>query len=102
MIFGVLAPILWVLLGLFTIWFLFKAKTYHPLSLDDLALTWRLHKQKVECKSNRIKQLLRNNDNVVGFVCGCGFTFKQERLITQDVPKLTFIGSKPAGNTIKS
>ena len=96
MIQGILVPILWISLGIFTIRFLFKAKTFQPLSLDDLALTWKLHKQKNKCKSKHIKELLRNKNEVIGFKCECGYEFKQERLITQDIHKPAFFNLKPS------
>jgi hypothetical protein len=53
------------------------------LTLDDLALTWKLHKHQSGCKSSRIHDLLVRNDEVVGFKCECGHEFLQKRLITQ-------------------
>lgn len=82
-----LVPIVWIALLIFTIWFLFKAETDQPLSLDDLALSWRLHKQHNNCKTDRIKQLIKVNDEVVGFKCECGYEFRQKRLVSQSLPK---------------
>ena len=73
----------WLILGAYSLWFLFKAKTLHPLTIDDLALTWKLHKQQTGCKSSRIHSLLMKDDEVVGFKCNCGYKFIQQRLITQ-------------------
>ena len=36
----------WIVLVVYVFWFLFKAKTVQPLTLDDLALTWKVHKQE--------------------------------------------------------
>jgi hypothetical protein len=77
----------WFILGAYSSWFLFKAKTYQPLTLDDLALTWKLHKQHAGCKASRIHSLLTKNDKVVGFKCECGHEYLQKRLITQKVRK---------------
>lgn len=76
----------WFILGAYSFWFFFKAKTFQSLTLEDLALTWKLHKQQTGCKSSRIHSLLIKNDEVVGFKCGCGYEFLQKRLITQKVP----------------
>jgi len=64
-------------------WFLFKAKTVQPLTLDDLALTWKVHKQQKGCNASRIHSLIKENDEIVGFRCECGYEFIQKRLISQ-------------------
>ena len=97
MIETILVPIFWILLGVLTIWFLFFAQTTHPMSLDDLALTWRLHKQRTNCKSGQINQLLNEKEEVVGFRCKCGFEFKQKRLITQKIRCPSILKRIPLG-----
>jgi len=72
-----------LILGGYSLWFFFKAKTFQSLTLDDLALTWKMHKQKTECKAANIHTLLLRNNEVVGFKCECGNEFLQKRLITQ-------------------
>lgn len=74
---------IWAALGVYILWFFFKAKTVQPLTIDDLALTWKLHKQQSGCKSTRIHGLIKDNDEIVGFKCDCGYKFIQKRLITQ-------------------
>jgi len=76
----------WLVLGAYSFWFFFKAKTFQPLTLDDLALTWKLHKLQTGCRASRIQRLLLKNGEVVGFKCDCGYEFQQKRLITQKVP----------------
>jgi len=80
----------WVALSVYVVWFFFKAKTVQPLTIDDLALTWKLHKQKSGYKSSRIHGLIKENDEIVGFKCDCGYKFIQKRLITQRSTKTTF------------
>ena len=75
----------WLLLGAYAIWFVSKAKTFQPLTLDELALAWRLHKCEAKCEASRIHDLLVRGDEVVGFKCDCGYKFLQKRLITQKV-----------------
>ena len=76
----------WFLLGAYGAWFLFKAKEFVPLTLDELALAWKLHKQSTGCKEPRIRDLLvTKNGEVVGFTCDCGHKLLQKRLITQGV-----------------
>jgi len=75
----------WLALVAYAMWFLFRAKTFQPLTLDDLALMWKLHKQNTGCTASRINSMLKNDDDVVGFKCDCGYEFLQKRLITQRV-----------------
>jgi hypothetical protein len=75
----------WLALVAYALWFLFRAKTFQPLTLDDLALMWKLHKQTTGCTASRINSMLKNDDEVVGFKCDCGYEFLQKRLITQRV-----------------
>ena len=83
----------WTALGVYAVWFFFKAKTVQPLTIDDLALTWKLHKQQSGCKSSRIHGLIKENDEIVGFKCDCGHEFIQKRLITQRSMDRTFYGT---------
>ena len=75
----------WFLLGAYACWFVSKAKTFQPLTSNELALTWRLHKHEAQCKASSIHELLVRNDEIVGFKCDCGYKFLQKRLITQKV-----------------
>lgn len=77
----------WLALVVYCFWYFFLAKTFQPLTLDDLALMWRLHKLQTGCKASRIHSLLERNNEVVGFKCECGYEFQQKRLITQKVSK---------------
>jgi hypothetical protein len=73
----------WTGLVFYVLWFFFRAKTVQPLTIDDLALTWKVHKQQSGCNSSRIHGLIKENDEIVGFKCDCGYEFIQKRLITQ-------------------
>jgi hypothetical protein len=77
----------WLALAVYCFWYFFLAKTFQPLTLEDLALMWRLHKLQAGCKASRIHSLIERNSEVVGFKCECGFEFQQKRLITQKVRK---------------
>jgi hypothetical protein len=78
----------WLSLTVYTFWYLFKAETLQPLTLDDLALTWRFHKQQTGCIASRLNSLITKDDEIVGFKCDCGYEFQQKRLISQAVPRL--------------
>jgi len=82
---------LWFILGAYSLWFFSKAKTFQPLTLNNLALTWKLHRQQTGCTASRIHSLLTKNNEVVGFKCECGYEFLQKRLITQKVHTYTQI-----------
>ena len=73
----------WLALVAYVLWFLFRAKTVQPLTLDDLALTWKVHKKQKGCNASRIHSLIKENDEVIGFRCECGYEFIQKRLISQ-------------------
>ena len=75
----------WLTLGAYTMWYLFKAKSFQALTLDNLALTWKLHKQRSNCKGSNIQSLLTKHGEVVGYQCECGHKFLQERLVSQKV-----------------
>lgn len=73
----------WLAFGAYLLWFFFKAKTVQPLTLDDLALTWKVHKQQNGCNASRIHGLIKGDNEIIGFKCECGYEFIQKRLITQ-------------------
>jgi len=79
----------WLALGAYVFWYIVKAKNFQPMTMDDLALTWKLHKHQAGCKSSCIHDLLVRNDEVVGFRCECGHEFLQKRLITQKAKIIT-------------
>jgi len=84
-----LALCFWVALTAYVLWFLFRAKTVQPLTLDDLALAWKLHKQKTGCKASNIHTLLVKNNEAAGFRCECGYDYLQKRLISQKIRSYT-------------
>lgn len=77
----------WLTLTVYTVWYLFKAKTYQPLTIEDLALTWQFHKTQTGCTASRLSNLTTRKNEVIGFRCDCGYEFQQKRLVTQNVPK---------------
>lgn len=84
---GFLVWVFWLVLGGYGFWFFFRAETFQFLTLDDLALTWRLHKKESGCRASRIYSLITKNGVVVRFRCDCGYEFIQKRLITQTTHK---------------
>lgn len=59
------------------------------MTLDDLALMWKAHKQKTVCNASYIETLLLKNNEVVGYKCSCGKSYHQKRLITQRTKIIT-------------
>jgi hypothetical protein len=92
----------WLSFAAYCSWYFFKAKTFQPLTLDDLALTWRMHKQQTSCTASRLHSLLTRNNEVVGFKCECGYEFKQKRLITQKARKPQGFNGNLPHHTFKS
>jgi len=80
---GLILWVFWFIFGAYSFWFFTHAKTFQPITLDQLALTWKLHKQQTGCKASRIHSILTKNDDAVGYTCDCGYEFIQKRLITQ-------------------
>jgi hypothetical protein len=76
---------MWFLLGAYALWFVSKAKTFQPLTLDELAVAWKLHKREADCNASQIHDLLVRKNEVVGFKCDCGYEWLQKRPITQKV-----------------
>jgi hypothetical protein len=87
MLVGFLIVGFWVALAVYCFLYFFIAKTAQPLTLDELALIWRMHKQQTGCTSSRIHSLIESKNEVIGFRCDCGYEFKQKRLITQRISK---------------
>ena len=80
---------MWLSFVAYMLWYVFRAKEFQPLTLDDLGLLWRIHKHQTGCKASRLRDLLVKNGEVVGFNCDCGHHYLQKRLITQKIhPRL--------------
>lgn len=77
---------IWLSFVTYALWYMFRAKEFRPLTLDDLALLWRIHKHQAGCTASRLHDLLVKNNEVVGFTCDCGHHYLQKRLITQRIP----------------
>ena len=76
---------LWIALGAYVLWYFFGAKTIQPLSLDALAITWKLHKKQTGCSASHVNTILVKKNTVVGFKCECGYDYMQKRLIAQKI-----------------
>ena len=57
----------WLSFLAYTLWYMFRAKEFRPLTLDDLALLWRIHKHQTGCRASRLHDLLVKNDEEAPF-----------------------------------
>ncbi len=81
--FDLLVWAFWFIFGIYIFWYFTQAKTVQSITLDQLALTWKLHKQQTGCEASRLNSILTRNKEAVGYKCDCGYEFIQKRLITQ-------------------
>jgi hypothetical protein len=83
----VLMWFLWVLMGGYSLWFLTRAKKSQALTLDELVMLWRIHKQQARCKAplSKLEPILNpRSSDFSGFRCACGFRYVSKRLIIQN------------------
>jgi hypothetical protein len=76
----------WFLFGGYCFWFFTMAKRSEPLTLDDLVIVWKVHKQQSGCGApiSRLKPIMHDHsDEFSGFRCECGYQYLSKRLITQ-------------------
>ncbi|PVX23675.1 MAG: hypothetical protein CW691_09960 [Candidatus Bathyarchaeum sp.] len=83
----VLITCIWSALLIYSVWFFFSAKTVQPLTLNEFALKYKLHKQKTKCNARRIQIIFTKNKEIVGFKCECGHNYIQKRLLSQKISK---------------
>jgi hypothetical protein len=74
-------------LGGYSTWQFFQTEIMQPLSLEDLALVYKLHKKQAKCPTQRVHTLLIKNKGIVGFRCDCGYTYVQKRPRFQRINK---------------
>jgi hypothetical protein len=74
----VLMAAFWFTLGLYSFWFVTRAKRSQPLTLDELVILWKIHKQQARCNAplSRVKPVLDSHSNEFsGFRCECGYQY---------------------------
>jgi len=82
----VLMWILWLVFGAYSFWFLTWAKKSQPLTLDELVILWKIHKQQARCNAplSRVEPIMDSRSNEFsGFRCECGYQYLSKRLIVQ-------------------
>ena len=82
----VLMAAFWFTLGLYSFWFVTQAKRSQPLTLDELVILWKMHKQEARCNAplSRVKPVLDSRSNEFsGFRCECGYQYLSKRPIVQ-------------------
>jgi hypothetical protein len=82
----VLMWVFWFLLGAYSIWFLTRAEKSQALTLDELVMLWKIHKQQARCSAplSRVEPVVDpRSKEFSGFKCGCGYRYLSKRLIVQ-------------------
>jgi len=76
----ILIPILWASFTAFATWCFTSAKKCAPLTLTEVRILWKIHKQNVQCKGKKWRKIVHKN-RIIGFECGCGYKHVQKRPI---------------------
>jgi hypothetical protein len=82
----VLMLIFWFLLGIYSFWFVTRAKRSQPMTLDELVMLWKIHKQQTRCNTplSSVNPIIDPRSNEFsGFRCDCGYQYQSKRLIVQ-------------------
>lgn len=82
----VLVWIFWLTFGGYAFWFLTRAKRSEPMTLDELVILWKIHKQQAECRVpiSKVKPIVATGlDEFSGFRCECGYEYLSKRPIIQ-------------------
>lgn len=77
---------LWFMFGAYSVWFFTKAKKLQPLTLDELVILWKIHKQQEGCNAplSKVEPLVNpRTSEFSGFKCRCGYAYQSKRLIVQ-------------------
>jgi hypothetical protein len=76
----------WFGFGAYCFWFFTQAKRLEPLTLDDLVILWKIHRQQAGCRAplSKLKPITHDHSNEFsGFSCDCGYQYLSRRLIVQ-------------------
>lgn len=78
--------VLWFMFGGYCVWFLIRARKSEPLTLDDLVVLWKIHRQQSGCNAplSKVEPIVNPRSNEFsGFKCKCGYQYQSQRLIIQ-------------------
>ncbi|MDH5754894.1 MAG: hypothetical protein OEY95_06815 [Candidatus Bathyarchaeota archaeon] len=76
----IVMPTLWVCFAVYAIWFFTSAKHYASITLRDVKILWKVHKQKVQCEAKKWR-IIKHRKRIIGFECGCGYKHVEKRPI---------------------
>jgi len=82
MLLTLLTFVSWFALGGYTAWYFSKARELHPLTIEELAILWKIHKNENACVSTTVQKIV-HKDKIVGFECDCGYRYVSKRPISQ-------------------
>jgi hypothetical protein len=95
----------WAVFIAYCFWLLTLAKKLQPMTLDELVILWKLHKQQARCNSpiSQVKPITgKNSDELLGFKCRCGYQYVSKRPIAQraagEYDMFTYTFSRKIGN----
>ena len=77
---GALVIALWGTFGCYFVWFAFSAKKFQQITVGDVYVLWKTHKQFAKCKASECIQIVKGK-KLVGFTCECGHEHLQKRPI---------------------
>ena len=95
----ILMPTLWASFAVYTTWYLASAKHYAPLTLTEAKILWRIHKQNVQCKAKKWREI-RRRGKIIGFECECGYKHIQKRPVSANTPTLHMHSETPLYNKL--
>jgi hypothetical protein len=75
-----LVPIVWVAFGIVASWFILSAKKHQPISISEVNMLWKSHKQFSQCKAKKFEEIIKGK-KIIGYKCECGYEHKQKRPI---------------------
>ncbi|MBS7646505.1 MAG: hypothetical protein QXK93_03990 [Candidatus Bathyarchaeia archaeon] len=81
----VLTATVWAAFLGYTVWYFALAKHYAPLTLEEVQVLWKIHKQSAGCPSLKWKKITKGG-KIVGFECDCGYRHIQKRPIVKGTP----------------
>ena len=68
----------WVCFLAYMTWYFAAGKQYASLTLNEIRILWKIHKQNSNCKGKKW-QAIRHKDKIIGFECECGFKHIEKR-----------------------
>ena len=75
---GVLIPGLALCFGFYISYLLLSARNVVPLTMEEVEMLWKSHKQMTCCKAETWHEITKRK-KVIGYECECGFKHIQKK-----------------------